>query len=175
MKIYKFHIHPDKLGFLRSSSTQETKPPYRLWQLILGIAVHWQMAKRIDQTTQDTRVKTGGISTFCNASFKERVSSEPPRKGGNKRWSGFVASQRESPWFILCVCCFFCWFYPRFPHVETKVQQKTYSTFFWHKKWQPQRHKPNGWGSLFTVELLLRIGAAGPRKYFCAHHTAWTL
>lgn len=29
------------------------------------------------------------------------------------------------------------------------------------------------YSSLFTVELLLRIGAAGPRKYFCAHHTAW--
>lgn len=28
------------------------KPPYRLWQLILGIAVHWQMAKQIKLTKQ---------------------------------------------------------------------------------------------------------------------------
>ena len=31
----------------------------------------------------------------------------------------------------------------------------------------------NAQGSLFTVELLLRIAAAGPRAYFCAAHTAW--
>eukprot|EP00435_Cladocopium_sp_Y103_P002855 s333_g1.t1 len=29
------------------------------------------------------------------------------------------------------------------------------------------------YSSLFTVELFLRIAAAGPRDYFCAPHTAW--
>ena len=31
----------------------------------------------------------------------------------------------------------------------------------------------SGRGSLFTVELFLRIAAVGPRGYFCAAHTAW--